>query len=129
MNKSRSSFSWVVIITLAAVVFGSTGCTSMRPIALSTAPTDAPFGKVKVGDSVSVQMQDGRRERFVVQRVEGDELVSDHGVRYRSSDISILKRRSFSPGKTSALAAGTFVGFLFLSYAAAVGSLMNAGAY
>src|SRR5438094_3229163 len=78
MNKSRRSFvSCVAVITLVAVAFGSTGCTSMRPIALATSPTDAPFGKVKVGDSVSVQMKDGRRERFVVRGVEGDELVSD----------------------------------------------------
>jgi hypothetical protein len=101
----------------------------MRPIALSTAPTDAPFGKVKVGDTVSVQMKDGKRERFVVRSVEGDELVSARGVRYRSADISVLKRRSFSPAKTSALAAGTFVGYVLLAVAAAAASLLNAGAY
>jgi hypothetical protein len=130
MKRSRSSFvSCVVVITLAAAAFGSTGCTSMRPIPLSAAPTDAPFGKVKVGDSVFVQMKDGRRERFVVRGVEGDELVSDRGVRYRSADISVLKRRSFSPGKTTALAAGTTVGVLFLAVAAAAASLLNAGAY
>jgi hypothetical protein len=101
----------------------------MRPIPLSAAPTDAPFGKVKVGDAVSVQMKDGRRDRFVVRSVERDELVSASGVRYRSADISVLKRRSFSPGKTSALAVGTTVGYLLLAVAAAAASVLNAGAY
>lgn len=117
----------VVVITLAAVAFGSTGCSSMRPIPLATAPTDAPFAKVKAGDTVSVQMKDGKRARFVVNRVEEDELVSAHGVRYRSTDVLVLNRRSFSPIKTISLTAGIYAGLMFLAWGAAPAMILNAG--
>ena len=98
----------------------------MRPIALATAPTAVPFGKVKAGDVVSVRLKDGKRERFVVHRIEGDELVSAQGARYRSTDVLVLQRRSFSPVKTIGLAAGIYVGIGLLAVLAAPALILNA---
>src|SRR4051794_23263610 len=85
----------VVVLTLIAVAFASTGCTSMRRIPLTTDPSAlSGVHAVKAGDTVSVEMKDGRRERFRVDRIEGDALVSTRGMRYSRSDIVVLKRRA-----------------------------------
>ena len=70
-------------------------------------------------------MKDGRQERFVVRSVDGEELVSSSDVRYRATDIAVLKRRSFSPVKTTILAAGTIAGAVIIAIGAALGSMAS----
>ena len=110
----------LVICTLTAA---TTGCTSMKTIRLNADPAASPFGTVKVGGTVEVATRDGRRERFVVQGIEGDAIVSPSGVRYTSSDIARLQRRSFSGWKTAGLVGGVYMGVFLVSAALAVAAL------
>jgi hypothetical protein len=111
-----------VLTTLAVAC---TDCTTMRTIRPSGAPAAPAFGNVKAGDTVSVEMRDGRQARFEVSRIESDELVSVRNDRYRRSEIVVLKRRSFSGLKTGILVAGTSAGILFLVIAAAYGAAIS----
>ena len=70
------------------------------------------FGTIKAGDTISVRLNDGRRERFVVESLGGSTIVSATGARYDRSEIVQLQRRSFSAPKTALLAVGGFVGFI-----------------
>jgi hypothetical protein len=76
------------------------------------------FGKVKAGDTVQVRTHDGRSKRFVVQQVEAETLVAADGTRFTRTEIAGLQRRSFSAGKTGALAAGLAGGAFLLLLAA-----------
>jgi len=78
-----------------------------------------------VGDTVSVEMTDGRHRRFVVSRIEADELVSPRNERYRRSEMLVLKRRSFSGIKTGVLIAGAGAAALLVAIAAAYASLLT----
>jgi hypothetical protein len=95
----------------------------MKPIRLNSDLAASAFGKVKVGDTVEVETRDGRRERFVIEQIDRDTLVSPSGVRYRSSDIVRLKRRSFSGWKTLGLVGGIYAGAFLVVAALAVATL------
>lgn len=45
-----------------------------------------------------------------MQRIEGDAIVSAEGVRYTTTEIAQLQRRTFSGGKTALAVAGTVAG-------------------
>ena len=107
----------IACLLVCAMTAASSGCTSMKTIkpAVPGAPV---FGKVKAGDTVQVRTQDGRSKRFVVQQVEPEALVAADGTRFTRAEIVGLQRRSFSGGKTGALAAGVAVG-AFLAFLAA----------
>jgi hypothetical protein len=120
--RLRSEITFVV---LAAVAFAAGGCTGMRTISPRSEASTPVFGPTKAGDRVSVEMRDGRREKFVVSRVEQDELVSTNNARYRRADIVVLKRHAFSPVKTAILAAGIAAGAIIVAVAAAVGSALD----
>lgn len=107
----------------------SVGCTSMKTIHPKTIhpysdPAAPTFGRLKAGDTVVLQTRDGRRERFVVQRVDGDAIVSPSGKRYTRGDIERLQRRSFSGTKTAFLIGGA-VSAAFVAYAMAVASALS----
>jgi len=85
----------------------------------------AGFGGVKVGDTVSLEMNDGSRAQFVLARIEEDQLVSPKGERYRRTDIVALKRRAFSPIKTGILAAVAATIVLFIALGAAYGGALD----
>jgi len=105
-------------VLVCAMASASTGCTTMKTIRPAS-PGAPVFGKVKAGDTVSVQTHDGRSMRFVVQRVDGENLVAADGTHFAPTDIARLQRRSFSAGKTGALAAG-LIAAAFLALVAAV---------
>ncbi len=118
----------IACLMTCTLIAASAGCTSMKSIRLNSAPTASPFGKVNAGDTVEVETRDGRRERFVVQQIEGDAIISPTGARYTVAGITRLKRRSFSGPKTTLLAGGIFAGVfvvLAAAAAAAVGSLIG----
>ena len=119
----------ITVLLLTSTLAASTaGCTSMKPIRLNADPAGPPFGKVKAGDTVELEARDGRHERFVVQQIDGDAIVSPTGTRYTVSEISRLQRRSFSSLRTTLLGGGVFAG-VYLVFAiaavAALGSLMG----
>jgi hypothetical protein len=98
----------------------------MRPVPAVSAPS-APkdFLDIKRGDRVSVEMTDGRRDRFKVQSVEGDALISQTGQRYTRVEMLQLKRKRFSHVKTwSLVGAGVFAGFVW--YEIALVNALNA---
>ena len=97
----------------------------MQPIRLNAQPTTAPFGKVKAGDTVEVEIRDGRRERFVVQQIEGDTIVSPTGARYTVAEITRLQRRSFSGIRTALVGGGVFAGVFVVIAAAAAAALAS----
>ena len=120
MSLTHRIFACLLACTMATA---STDCTSMKPIRLNADPAAPPFGKVKAGDTVDVETRDGRRERFVVQQIDGDAIVSPSGLRYSSREITRLHRRSFSGWKTLALAGGVYVGAMVIVAALAVAAL------
>ena len=91
----------------------------------SVRPSAPVFGSTRPGDRVFVEMRDGRREKFVVSGVEGDELVSTDNARYRRADIVVLKRHSFSPVKTTILVAGITLAVIIVAIGAAAGSALD----
>ena len=97
----------------------------MRTLSPRSEPSAPVFGPTRPGDRVSVEMKDGRHEKFVVARVEGDELVSTDNARYRRTDIVVLKRHSFSPVKTAILAAGVITVAVLVMIGAAAGSALD----
>jgi hypothetical protein len=92
---------------------------TIRPVTDARA---APFGPVKSGDRVSLHLRDGRTETCIVQRVDGEHLVSTTGHSYARSDIVELKRRSTSSWKTTLLITGIAVTGFFVLAAAAFAS-------
>ncbi len=112
----------VACLLLSSLAMTNVGCTTMKTLRPATQPAgDTTFGKLKAGDTVSIRTRDGRTSRFVVQQVDGDVIVAPDGVRYTSTEIVELKRRSFSGPKTAGLAAG-ILGAVFVIAAAAVAS-------
>ena len=99
-------------LLMSSLAATSIGCTSMRTIPPATEPAAPTFGRVKAGDTVLVELRDGRRERFVVQRVDGDVIVSMDGVRYTRSDIARLQRQSFSLPRTALLVLGIYAAYM-----------------
>ena len=100
----RAVLAWVLCVAI-----GTTGCTSMKPVRLESAPA-APFGRVKAGDTVIVLTKDGRTDRFVVAEVIGSEIVSKSGGRYARDEVVKVERKSFSPTKTVFLGLGIYLG-------------------
>jgi hypothetical protein len=107
-------------LLVSTVGMSATSCTTMKTISPATEPTAPVFGKVKPGDRVAVHMRDGRQEQFVVDRVDGDSLVSTAGFRYARGEIAELKRRSFSPAKTTGLVCATTAATFALVLIAAI---------
>jgi hypothetical protein len=93
-----------VAVAVACAV--STACT--RTVKLATWPSEPVFGNVKRGDLVEVTLKDGRIERFYVEIVETDALVSTRGARYERAEIAVLKRRGYAAVMVLAGAVGAF---------------------
>jgi len=100
---------------------------SLKTIRPATEPAAPTFGRVKAGDTVVVETQDGRQARFVAQQVDGDAIVSKDGVRYTRSDIARLQRRSFSGATTALLVGGIIAAWIAVAVAAAYGELLGGG--
>jgi hypothetical protein len=113
----------IACFLLCSVAATTVGCTSMRTIHPLTDPATSRFGGVKGGDTVVVEMRDGRRARFVVQQTDADAIVSKDGVRYGHSEIARLQRRSFSGWKTAFLVGGVFTGAFMVLAIMAVSEL------
>ena len=102
-------------IVMLTLLVGGAGCTAMKTVKPQTDPSRPRFESVRAGDSVVLQLRDGRRLEITVARLEDEAVVSAEGVRYPHADIAQLQRRSFSGLKTIGLA-----GALYLGSAAAV---------
>ena len=126
VRRSRLTSTPVGFIAMILLVTVSTSsCTSMHPIRSASAPI-APkeYLEIKPGDRVAVEMADGRRARFRVQRVDSDALIADNGERYVRAEMRQLSRQRFSHAKTWSLVGG--IGFgVFLALAVAVASAVD----
>ena len=112
------SLKRLIACVVVCVAAASAGCTSMKTIHPVTDPAMRTFGSVNAGDTVVVEMRDGRRARFVVQQVDGDTILSNDGVRYARADIAQLQRRSVSTWKTALLVAAAIFAALYVYLAA-----------
>ena len=126
MTHLRSTVGSLLIIVIVASAVVSTGCTSTRRIATTPgSDTAADFGKIRPGDTVEVWMRDGSRDRFKVDRVVGEALVSRAGERYERADMKELKQHRFSHLKTWPLIGGVVVGTLFIVAQVALDDLLG----
>lgn len=107
-------------IVMLTLLVASAGCTAMKTVKPQTDPSRPRFGSVKAGDSIVLQLRDGRRLEITVGRLEDEAVVSAAGVRYPHADIVQMQRRSFSAMKTIALG-----GAVYLGAAAAVGIALS----
>jgi hypothetical protein len=82
----------------------------MKRIQPATPPGQPAYGPLKPGDTVVVQDRDGERERFVVDRIDGDTIVARGGTRFTRQDIVRLERRTLSGPKTALLIGGIAAG-------------------
>lgn len=97
-------------VTCIAFTTVASGCTAMKPVGGISSPVPPrAYGDIRVGDHVRVEMKDGRRENFRVERLEGDAIVSPSGQRYARMDMRRLERQRFSHAKTWSLVAGAVV--------------------
>jgi hypothetical protein len=119
-NKWLSSCMLVVAATLFA-----SGCTSMRvvaPVPGAVLPAD-----VAVGKTIRVRDRDESSIELKVTAIGPDYVegrTRDGLVRIGFRDVREVRERRFAPGRTVALA----VGMLYVAYAAATVSLLNAAA-
>ena len=90
----------------------------MKSIQPVTAPGQPVYGPLKPGDTVVVQTADGKRESFVVDRIDGDTIVARGGTRFARQDIVRLERRVLSGPKTAALIGGIAAGAVMLTVGA-----------
>ncbi len=120
MRSCQRLTAIVLAGTLATVSALSTGCSTMRPVAPVSAPTAPPaFRKIALGDTVAVQMRDGRRDKFQVAAIDGDTLVSKAGGRYQRADMVQLEHERIDRKRTWFLVGGIAAGlYLFLGIAA-----------
>jgi hypothetical protein len=81
---------------MLTLLVGGAGCTAMKTVKPQTDPSRPRFGSVKAGDSLVLQLRDGRRLEITVGRLEDEAVVSAAGVRYPHADIVHMQRRSFS---------------------------------
>ena len=102
----KSHRSLITYLLTGSVLVVATGCRSMKAVDLATDPQLPAFAMVKLGETVDVETQTGKRVRLVVQQVERDAIVSSEGVRYSRSEVAQLKRRSLWTAKTAWLTAG-----------------------
>ena len=122
---ARTLMAILMIVTLPA------GCTSMRPIRGANAPT-APqaYRNISPGDHLWVEMRDGRRVQFRVQRADDQAIIAENGERYPRAEILTLKQRRFSHVKTWSLVGGVGVGVVFVIAALSAivaGDLLGSG--
>jgi len=115
----------IVCLLVCSVAANTVGCTSLKTIHPLKNPATPTFGTVMPGDTVVVEMRDGRRARFVVEQVDGDAVVSKDGVRYGRSEISRLQRQSFSGWKTALLVVGLSGAVIVVLAAIAVADLSD----
>jgi hypothetical protein len=95
---------------MLALLVGGAGCTAMKTVKPQTDPSRPRFGSVKAGDSIVLQLRDGRRLEITVARMEAEAVVSAAGVRYPHADIVLMQKRSFSGLNTLALAGAVYRG-------------------
>ena len=110
----------IASVLVCTVATAASGCTTMTTIKPASRPGAPLFGRVKAGDTVKVRTRDGQNVRFVVQKVDGDALVSRDGKRYTRDDIAQLQRREPFAAGTVIVTAG--IGLLWLALAAAASS-------
>jgi hypothetical protein len=118
------SFQRSLAVILIAGLLLSPGCASKGGVAVGT-PNEPTYGQVKRGDTVMVEMPDGKRVRFVVEQIDGDTLVARGGRRFERKEIAHLWRYSFSKEKTaSSIVIAGIVG-LFVWYVIALGEALE----
>lgn len=108
MDAIRRVTASLLMCSLITTAFG--GCTAVRTSYPAIAPAQSAFQHVERGDAVSLVLRDGRSLDIVVERIDGDALISAEGVPYRRSDITQMRHRSFSPLKTTLLVGGIVFG-------------------
>ena len=93
----------------------------MRRIQPATSPGQPVYGPLQPGDTVVVQTTDGEQGTFVVDRIDGDTIVTRGGTTFTRPDIVRLERRAFSGPKTAVLIGGIAAGAVMLSVGAWIG--------
>jgi len=115
-----------IIACLTIIAFVITGCTTLRPVQLSTEALQRNIAAgylVKPGDRVQITTMDGKQHKFKVSSI-ADGTIKGKDVEIPIKDISQVEKRTFSIGKTSGLAGGIF-GVLFTAALIALISLMT----
>jgi hypothetical protein len=97
---------------MAAVVAASSGCQSMRQVTPLTGPTASQaFGRIEIGDLVSVEMRDGTRHLFEVRRIEGEALVAEDGRAYPRAEMIRLEHQIVDARRTTGLVIGLAIAY------------------
>jgi protein involved in polysaccharide export with SLBB domain len=124
MRAGRSpAFRLVTVLT--ALAMSASACTSLHPVPVVAASQPGSPDPIQPGDEVRVTMHDGRRTAFVVGAVQDTAIVARDGTHYPHDQIAVLERKGFSGPKTGILIGSLVAGFLFISYAIAVASLLG----
>ena len=114
MRSCQRVTSFVLAGILATVSPLAAGCSTMRPVALNTAAAPPAFSRISTGDTVEVQMRDGRHDKFQVASIDGDTLVSKAGGRYQRAEMVQLKHQRISQKRTWFLVGGIVAGLFVL---------------
>ncbi len=96
----------VSVLLVFSMVAGAAGCATWRTVPGPRTPVDPAFADVKPGDELVLTLRDGRRVEVDVERIDGDTLVSDEGVRYARHDIAALQVHRLSAWRTALLVGG-----------------------
>lgn len=104
-------FSKWIVATLIFSVITLNGCTSYSAIHLRQHQLKNQYSYYKIdpplysGDIVELENKDGNQYNFTVQRSTPHAIVSTSGQTIELAEITSLKRKDFSTGKTAALVA------------------------
>jgi hypothetical protein len=110
-------------LALSAVIFLS-GCTTLTSVAPPKQGATLPEISVRVGDSIEARLKDGTLAAFKVTAIEPDSFVGAQQ-RIAFSQITELRVRHLSPGRTVGMVGIVFVGTLLVAFvvAAATGPI------
>jgi hypothetical protein len=110
MRPSRAILVAVLVVTIAA----TPSCTAMHRIERMDSPAPPlDFGRIEVGDLVSVVMKDGRKAKFEVASIDPNLVVSVDGEQFLRRDMARLDDDRLSLERSvlvaAAIAAGVYL--------------------
>jgi hypothetical protein len=111
----------IALLTLLALCLACNGCTTLRPVDISSVVTRQSLPAVKPGEGVEITLKSGERKEFRVVAVTAEGLQGKNAyVAY--TDIALLEVRKVSAARVAAI----IVGVAAVLAAIAIASLRDA---
>lgn len=106
-HRRSAALSRSLVCALTALAVGTASCSSMHQVPVVQTPAaQPPVWQVMAGDTIRITLRDGGFAEFKVQSVTSDTIIASDGRRFEHANITSVRRRQFSLGKTLGLGVG-----------------------